>query len=59
MSYEKSKPLTMRPNGFMGECIKALHFQIKDNVLATDVDCSELHAVMEVVQAFPSGHNAN
>ena len=46
LSYVKYKPLTMRPNGFMGRYVIT-----KDCSLATDVDCSELHVVFEAVQA--------
>ena len=33
-------------------CISIYIFKIKDCSLVTDVDCSELHVVMEAVRAF-------
>ena len=51
LSCEKDKPLTMRPNGFMGRCINT----IKHCSLTTDVDCNELPVEMEAVQAFLEG----
>ena len=52
LSYEKYKPLTMRPGGFLGmRYINVCIFK-QDCSLATGVDCRELPVVMEVVQAF-------